>query len=84
MNNVLNCLINVIIIYAAEGNDTIVKTPIITISARKVGPFVSWIVIYKKKKISLIGEIGETDTIFHSITSYINYIDKEDNDSNNS
>lgn len=84
MNNALKCLINVIIGYAAVGNDIIVKTPIITISARKVGPFVSWIAIYKKKKINLISEIGETNIIFHSITSYINDIDKEDNDTNNS
>lgn len=84
MNNALKCLIIAIIEYAAEGNDIIVKTPIITISVRKIGPFVSWIVIYKKKKINLISEIGETNIIYQSITSHINDIDKEDNDANNS
>lgn len=84
MNNALKWLINDIIRYASGGNDIIVKTPIITISARKVGPFMSWIAIYKKKKINLISEIGETNIIFHSIISYINDMDKEDNDANNS
>lgn len=84
MNNSLKWLISDIIGYAAEGNDIIVKTPITTISARKVGPFMSWVAIYKKKKINLISEIGETDIIFHSITSHINDIDMEDNDANNS
>lgn len=84
MNNALKWLINDIIEYAAEGNDIIVKTPNITISVRKIGPIVSWIVIYKKKKIKLISEIGDTDIIFYSINSYINDIDKEDNDANNS
>lgn len=84
MNNALICLINVIIEYAAEGNDIIVKTPNITISVRKIGPFLSWIAIYKKKKINLISEIGETDIIFHSITSFISDTDKESSDADNS
>lgn len=80
MNNALKWLINDIIGYASEGNHIIVKTPSIVLSARPVESFVSWIVIYKKKKFHLIGEIGETDYIFSSITSFINDIDKEEND----
>jgi hypothetical protein len=80
MNNALKWLINGIIGYASEGNDIIVKTPSITLSVRPIKSFVSWIVIYKKKKFHIIGEIGETDYIFSSITSFINDIDDEEND----
>lgn len=54
-----------------EGNDIIVKTPSITLSVKQFDLFVSWIVLYKKKKLTLISDIGETDTIFQSITSFI-------------
>ncbi len=84
MHNSLKWLLNNIIGYATEGNAIIVKTPSITLSARKVESFVSWIVIYKKKKFNLIGEIGETDIIFQSITSFISNVDKESNDADNS
>lgn len=84
MNNSLKWLINGVIGYATEGNDVIVKTSSIVLSARQVGSFVSWIVIYKKKKFNLIGEIGETDIIFQSITSFISDVDKESNDADNS
>lgn len=77
MNNAVKWLINDIIGYASEGNDIIVKTPSIALSVRQVESFISWIVTYKKKKIHLIGEMGETDYIFQSITSFINDIDKE-------
>lgn len=77
-------LLNNIIEYAAEGNDIIVKTPKITLSARRIDSFVSWIVIYKKLKFQLIGEIGEMDTVFYSFTSFINDTDKESNDEDNS
>ena len=80
MNNTLKWLINDIIGYASEGNDIIVKTPSIVLSVRLVESFVSWIVIYKKKKFHIIGEIGETDYIFSAITNFINDIDKEEND----
>lgn len=84
MNNALKRLINDIIGYASEGNDIIVKTPNIVLSVRLVESFVSWIVIYKKKKFHLIGEVGETDYIFYLITSFINDTDKEENDDTNS
>ena len=78
MNNALKWLINDIIGYASEGNNIIVKTPSIVLSVRLIESFVSWIVI--KKKFHIIGEIGETDYIFSSIISFINDIDKEEND----
>lgn len=84
MNNSLKWLINDIIGYASEGNSIIVKTPSIVISVRKINLFVSWIVIYKKKKFHLITEMSETDTVFQSITSFISNTDKEYSDADNS
>lgn len=84
MANSLKWLISDIIGYAIEGNDIIVKTPILTLSVTRVESFVSWIVLYKKKNFHFIGEIGDTDTTFQSITSFINDVDKESNDADNS
>lgn len=84
MNNALKRLISDIIGYATEGNSIIVKTPIIVISVRKINLIVSWIVIYKKKKFRFITEMGETDTVFQAITSFISDIDKEYSDADNS
>lgn len=84
MDNSLKSLLINIIRYAAEGNDIIVKTPKITLSARYIDSFVSWIVIYKKLKFHFIDEIGETSTVFYSITSFINDTDRESNDADNS
>lgn len=84
MDNSLKWLLNDIIGYASEGNDIIVKTPNIVISVRIIEAFVSWILIYKKLKFNLISEIGETDTVFYSITNFINDTDRGDNDVNNS
>ena len=84
MHNSLKWLLNDVVGYAADGNDIIVKTPSIILSVRQFDSFVSWIVLYKKKKINLISEIGETDTVFYSITSFINDVDKETNDAINS
>ena len=84
MHNSLKWLLNDIIGYASEGNDIIVKTPSIVLSVRQVGLFMSWIVVYKKKKFNVISETGETDTLFHSIASFINDTDKESNDAANS
>ena len=80
MGNSLKWLFNDIIGYASEGNDIIVKTPRIVLSVRQFDSFVSWIVLYKKKKFNLISEIGETDIVFQSLTSFINDVDKESND----
>lgn len=77
-------LLNDIVDYASEGNNIIVKIPQLTLSVRLAGSYVSWIVIYKKMKLGLIGEIGERDTIFYSITSFINDVDKESNNADNS
>ena len=84
MDNSLKWLLSDIIGYAAEGNDIIVKTPRIVLSARQFDSFVSWIVLYKKKKFNLISEIGDTDIVFQSLTSFINDVDKESNDADNS
>jgi len=84
MHNSLKCLLNNIVGYATDGNDIIVKTPSILLSARQFDSFVSWIVVYKKKKLNFIGEIRETDIVFQSITSFINDVDKESNDADNS
>lgn len=83
MYNSLKWLLNDIIGYASEGNAIIVKTSSITLSVRPVESFMSWIVVYKKKKFNIIGEIGETDTVFYSIISFINDTDKESNDADN-
>lgn len=84
MNNAFKWMISDIIGYASEGNDIIVKTPSIVLSVRQFDSFVSWIVLYKKKKLNLIGEIGERDSIFYAIISFINDVDKESNDADNS
>lgn len=84
MNNSLKWLINDIIEYAAEGNNIIVKTPSITLSARQIKSFMSWIVVYKRRKFHCIGEIGETDYTFQAIIGFIIDLDKEDNDADNS
>lgn len=84
MDNSFKWLLSEIVEYGAKGNDIIVKTPSILLSARQFDSFVSWIVLYKKKKFNLIGEIGETDTVFYSITSFINDTDNGDNDADNS
>ncbi len=84
MDNSLKWLLSDIIGYASEGNDIIVKTPSIVLSVRQFDSFVSWIVFYKKKRFHLIGEISDTGTIFQSLTSFINDVDKESNDAGNS
>lgn len=84
MDNSLKWLLSDIIGYAAEGNDIIVKTPRIVLSARQFDSFVSWIVLYKKKKINLIGEIGERYNIYYTIISFINDVNKESIDADNS
>ena len=84
MDNSFNWLLSEIIEYAAKGNDIIVKTPNIVISVRIIDSFVSWIVLYNKKKFNLIGEIGETEIVFQALTSFINDVDKESNDADNS
>lgn len=84
MVNSLKCLLNGIFGYASEGNDIIVKTLNIVLIVRQFDSSVSWIAIYKKKKITLISEIGETDIVFQSLTSFINDVDKESNDADNS
>lgn len=84
MNNSLKWLLNDIIGYAAEGNEIIAKTPTIILSARRIGSLVSWIVIYKKLRFHLIGEIGEVDMVFHSVINFINDVDKGINDADNS
>ena len=84
MYNSLKWLLNDIIGYASEGNAIIVKTPSIVLSVRQVGSFISWIAIYKKKKFHLISEIGETDFVFQSLISFINAVDTESDNADNS
>jgi hypothetical protein len=84
MNNALKWLINGVVGYAVEGNPIIVKTPSIALSVRPVESLVSWIVIYKNKKLHLVSETSETVYAFQAITSFIVDTDKEDNDADNS
>lgn len=84
MHNSLKWLIGDIIGYACEGNNIIVKTPSIVLSVRQSNSFVSWIILYKKKKLNLISVIGEIDDIFYTIISFIKDVDKESNDADNS
>lgn len=84
INNSLKGLLNYIIRYAAEGNEIIAKTHIITLSVSLTGPFASWSVTYKKRKVRFIGETGNADDVFYSIISFINDVDKEINDADNS
>lgn len=83
MHNSLKWLLNDIIGYASEGNAIIVKTPSIALSVRQIGSFISWILVYKKKKFHIISEIGETDIAFQSLTSFINDVDTESNNADN-
>lgn len=84
MDNSLKWLLGDIIDYAANHQDIIVKTPTIMLSARTIDSFISWILIYKKKKFSIIGEIGDTDTVFYSMRNFICDMDKECYESDNS
>ena len=84
MDNSLKWLLSDIIDYAANQQDIIVKTPMIVLSARTIGSFISWVFIYKKKTLTIIGEIGDTDTVFYSMRNFICDIDRECNESVNS
>lgn len=84
MDNSLKWLLGDIIDYAANQQDIIVKTPMIMLSARTIGSFISWVLIYKKNTLSIIGEIGDTDTVFYSMRNFICDIDRECNESDNS
>lgn len=84
MDNSLKWLLGDIIDYAANQQDIIVKTPTIMLSARTTGSSISWVLIYKKKKLSIIGEIGDTDTAFYSMRNFICDMDRECNESDNS
>lgn len=84
INNSLKWLLIGIIGYAAEGNEITVKVPIITVSIRFTGPFMAWNVTYKKRKVRFIGKIGDADSAFYSIINFINDVDKEINDADNS
>lgn len=84
MDNSLKWLLGDIIDYAANQQDISVKTPTIMLSARTIGCFISWVLIYKKKKLSIIGAIGETDIVFHSMRNFVCNIDRECNESDNS
>lgn len=84
MHNSFECLLNNIIEYSTEGNDITVKTHNFILSARENDSQMSWIVIYKKMKIHLIAENGETHIVFQAITTFINDVDKEVNDEDNS
>lgn len=84
MDNSLKWLLGDIIDYGSNQQDIIVKTPTIMFSARTIGHHISWVLIYKKKKFSIIGEIGDTDTVFYSMRKFICDTDKECNESDNS
>lgn len=84
MDNSLKWLIGDIIDYAANQQDIIVKTPTITLSAITTDSFISWVLTYKKKTLSIIGEIGDTDTVFYSMRNFICDMDRECYESDNS
>ena len=84
MDNSLKRLLGDIIDYAANKQDIIVKTPTVMLTARTTGSFISWVLIYKKKKFSIIGEIGHTDIVFHSMRNFVCDMDRECNESDNS
>lgn len=80
MDNSLKWLLGDIIDYAVNQQDIIVKTPTIMLSARTTDSFISWVLIYKKKTLSIIGEIGDTDTVFYSMRNFICDMDRECNE----
>lgn len=84
MDKSLKGLLGDIIDYAANQQDIIVKTPTIMLSARTTGSFISWVLIYKKKTLSIIGEIGHTDIVFQSMRNFVCDMDGECNESDNS
>ena len=84
MDNSLKWLLGDIIDYAANEQDILVKTPTMMLSARTTGSSISWILIYKKKKLTIIGEIGDTDTVFYSMRKFICDTDKEHYEHDNS
>lgn len=84
MDNSLKRLLGDMIDCAANQQYIIVKTPTIMLSARTTGSFISWALIYKKKTLSIIGEIGDTDTVFYSMRKFICDMDRECNESDNS
>ena len=84
MHNSFKRLLNNIIEYATEGNDITVKTHNFILSAIENDSQMSWIVSYKKMKIHLIAETGETHIVFQTITTFINDGDKEVDDEDNS
>lgn len=84
MDNSLKRLVGDIIDYAANQQDIIVKTPTVMLSARTTGSFISWVLIYKKKTLSIIGEIGQTDIVFNSMRNFVRDMDRECNESDNS
>ena len=84
MDNSLKWLLGDIIDYAANEQDILVKTPTMMLSARTTGSSISWVLIYKKKKLTIIGEIGDTDTVFYSMRNFICDTDKEHNEPDNS
>lgn len=84
MDNSLKWLLGDIIDYAVNEQDILVKTPTMMLSARTTGSSISWILIYKKKKLTIIGEIGDTDTVFYSMRKFICDTEKGQNESDNS
>ena len=84
MDNSLKWLLGDIIDYAANEQDILVKTPTILLSARTIGSSISWILVYKKKKLTIIGDTGDTDTVFYSMRNFICDTDKEHCEHDNS
>lgn len=84
MDNAIKRLLGDIIDYASNQQDIIVKTPTLMFSAKTTDSSISWVLLYKKKKLIIIGEIGETDAVFHSMREFILNTDKEYNESDNS
>nr|DAW68757.1 MAG TPA: hypothetical protein [Caudoviricetes sp.] len=64
MDNSLKWLLGDIIDYAANQQDIIVKTPTIMLSARTIGSFISWILIYKKRNSLLLEKLATQTLCF--------------------
>lgn len=70
-------LIQDIIAYARNGCPILVKTPDLLVSVRKIESFISWVVVYRGKKHSIISCLNEPDYVNYLIFKFIKSVDVE-------
>lgn len=70
--------------YACEGREVLVKTNDFLFSTNIKSTFTTWIMIYKKRRFSLIVETGNFNIVNSAIANFILNTDKEHNDTDNS